>query len=196
MVEHKPWSVLGIFVAQKRKRWICWNGQGHTLVTSTHISLASPPHKVHCGFRWLQGKWPQPFILPESYGRVFVAWGQPWKQAQEGLTLVVKCFSLEVTHLSCAYSPLADGPWPTWWWGEGRGIREGPRVRCGWHQKYLPEAHSEMTFPGSCGYAGTLTGWTPGLPNSKTHTPPTTTYSATKCSLANKTPLRTQVAVE
>lgn len=137
-----------------------------------------------------------PNLMEGPSHRVFVAWGQPWKQAQEGLTLVVKCFSLEVTHLSCAYSPLADGPWPTWWWGEGRGIREGPRVRCGWHQKYLPEAHSEMTFPGSCGYAGTLTGWTPGLPNSKTHTPPTTTYSATKCSLANKTPLRTQVAVE
>ena len=67
----------------------------------------------------------QTLILPQSYERPIShlpVRAQLWKQAQKGLTLAVKCFSLEVMPLSCAFSPLAD------WSMAHLMTREGPHM--------------------------------------------------------------------
>lgn len=115
-LEHNSWPFLSVFRTEKEKmyllKWLrsCF-GRKHP-----HISLAFlPPIKSSVDSDDQNG-WPpvvaQTLILPSclegASHRVLPEWAQLWKRAQDGLMLVVKCFSLEVRHLLWAYSLPAD----------------------------------------------------------------------------------------
>lgn len=109
---HNTCSLFSILVVQMRKIngiRVIETGRSYFGNTQPHISLAFPSsHNARCGIRCLQGR-SAPVeagrcILPQSCGRnphSSRCFHRAWEAA------AVKCFSLEVAHLSHAHSPLA-----------------------------------------------------------------------------------------